>query len=415
MKKKLLITGGVILAVLVLLAGCLFGVVAYFRNRGFGISEGIYLEGTSSPILMLDGSPFVMGDRSKDGDLFAGLQTGDRILVLHDGLCESYPGQTGAYWIKRLGSGSAADIPASELEALVSMGWVSQETVDQASSRECEFSAQYIRTDGYQEGAQYPRVTVIRSVTELDAYYEANKERYNLEKREDPASDSTIGFLNACEKYDDAYFKDRILLLILLEEGSGSIRHQVTGVTAFTDGVERLAVRIDTITPEVGTCDMAEWHLFVEIEAGVDVACAEAVQVWLNGEDRTIAPEYLYFSDGDTVVCLPKLPGWEYKLKKGEPGTFGVSFRPEGCEGAVNLYRYENFAVCGTGLREQKITVAGYQAWQGTYDNHAVWDYISLIGAPGEYVFLNEGAEEWWAEYGSEAMFIIHSLMFAQN
>lgn len=280
MKKKLLITGGVILAVLVLLAGGLLGVAAYFANRGFGISEGIYLEGTGKSILMLDGSPFVMGDRSQDQELFEGLETGDKVLVLHDGLCESYPGQTGAYWIKRLGSGSVADIPAAELEALISLGWVSQDTVDQPDSRECGFSAQYIRTDGYHEEAQYPRVAVIRSMAELDAYYEANKELYNLGKRENPASDSTIGFLNACEKYDDAYFKDQILILVLLEEGSGSIRHDVTGVTV--DGNGSMTISINTITPQAGNCDMAQWHIFVEIEGDVDVSGPEAVEISLN-------------------------------------------------------------------------------------------------------------------------------------
>ena len=280
MKKKLLITGGVILAVLVLVAGCLLGVAAYYTNRGFGISEGIYLEGTDKPILMLDGSPFVMSDRSKDGNLFEGLETGDKVLVLHDGLCESYPGQTGAYWINRLGNGSIADIPAAELEALVSMGWVSQETADRASSRECGFSAQYVRTNGYHEDAQYPRVAVIRSVAELEAYYEANKDFYYLEKREDPASDSTIGFLDACEKYDDAYFEDQILILVLLEEGSGSIRHDVTAVTVDGDG--NMTISINTIVPQAGTADMAEWHIFVEVEGGVDVSGPESVEISLS-------------------------------------------------------------------------------------------------------------------------------------
>ena len=42
-------------------------------------------------------------------------------------------------------------------------------------------------------------------------------------------------------------------VVLLLEEGSGSIRHEVTDVQA---GQEALQVHIDSIIPEIGTCDM---------------------------------------------------------------------------------------------------------------------------------------------------------------
>ena len=134
------------------------------------------------------------------------------------------------------------------------------------------FEAQYIRTDGYHEGQIYPQVRVIRSVRELQAYYEANQDRYNLERREDPASDSTIGFLNACDRYDETYFEDRVLVMVLLEEGSGSVRHWIEKVLLTEDGGKpALVVDIEVLVPEICTCDMAEWHILIEPEAGVDV------------------------------------------------------------------------------------------------------------------------------------------------
>ena len=151
-----------------------------------------------------------------------------------------------------------------------------------ASSGDVDYVAQYIRTNGYHEEATYPRVTIIRSVEELNDYYEANKDLYYLERWDNPASDMTIGFLNACEKYGETYFKDRILVLILLEEGSGSVRHRVTGVTWSDDKRETLTVDVDVITPECGNCDMAEWHILLEPEAGVDVADESCVTVSLH-------------------------------------------------------------------------------------------------------------------------------------
>lgn len=90
-----------------------------------------------------------------------------------------------------------------------------------------DFVPQYIRTNGYYEDVEYPVVKIIRSVDELNSYYNENKEKYSLERREDPASDSTIGFLDACDKYNAEYFEKQILVMVLLEEGSGSVARTV--------------------------------------------------------------------------------------------------------------------------------------------------------------------------------------------
>lgn len=55
------------------------------------------------------------------------------------------------------------------------------------------FEAQYIRTDGYSEERSYPYHVVINSKEELLAYYEANKELFDLARKEEVYSDTTIG------------------------------------------------------------------------------------------------------------------------------------------------------------------------------------------------------------------------------
>jgi len=125
------------------------------------------------------------------------------------------------------------------------------------------FNAQYVRTDGYLDGVSYPVVTMIDSRIELDNYYNENKDSYYLERMENADSDTTIGFLDATYKYDDAYFKDNILVLVLLEEGSGSVRHKVLGVKGNKNSTD---IAIKRIVPEIGTDDMAEWHIMVELK-----------------------------------------------------------------------------------------------------------------------------------------------------
>lgn len=158
----------------------------------------------------------------------------------------------------------------------------SQEMSDPAAYA---FEAQYIRTNGYSEGRSYPFHVIIDSREELEAYYEANKEVFDLERKETVYSDTTIGFLDACDKYDDTYFEQQNLILIGLEEGSGSVRHKITDVRAHSNengSLDGWDITIDRIVPEVGTDDMAEWHLFLEIQMG-DVIKNED-KVWINGK-----------------------------------------------------------------------------------------------------------------------------------
>lgn len=88
------------------------------------------------------------------------------------------------------------------------------------------------------------------------------------------ASQHTAFFKDAGEdlrdftkKYDDAYFTENSLLVFCLTETSGSIRHEVTSVE-ITFGENRenvVTVNLKRSVPEVCTCDMADWIIFIEI------------------------------------------------------------------------------------------------------------------------------------------------------
>ncbi len=128
-----------------------------------------------------------------------------------------------------------------------------------------DFEAQYIRTDGYIEEGFYPVITLINSPAELNEYYNARKDDYDFERREQVASDSTMGFLDAIDAYDAAYFTDHVLVFVLVREGSGSNRHAVKSIKENGGLVE---MTIEQIVPDTGTDDMAEWHIMVELKRG---------------------------------------------------------------------------------------------------------------------------------------------------
>lgn len=145
-----------------------------------------------------------------------------------------------------------------------------------------EFGVHYIRTNGHQDGAKFPRVQIIGSLRELKDYYTTYSELFDLERKEKVYSDTTIGFLDACDQYDEAFFAENYLIFVLLEEGSGSIRHEVCGVEQTAD--KKISLTINRKVPEVGTDDMAEWHIILELSKEVIVETSNDVLVYLDGK-----------------------------------------------------------------------------------------------------------------------------------
>jgi len=281
-RKKWMIPLCVIGALLLICAGLLW----YMVSHSLDFSVGRCVVADNGSYMFIDGnSPIVMSNRKDKEGLFSGLETGNKILLLHDGIQETYPGGTGAYWCMKLEDGTQADIPEQVIEELAELGWtvVGNEKAPNAGAPapvSYAFDAQYIRTNGGPEEG-YPYHTVISSRAELEAYYESQKDIYDLGRRETVYSDSTIGFLDACDKYDDAYFERQNLVLIVLQEGSGSIRHEITDVRRNMENAG-WAITIDSKAPEVVTDDMAQWHLFLEVQMGDVIKPTD--KIWINGK-----------------------------------------------------------------------------------------------------------------------------------
>ncbi len=119
-KKKLLIFFTIVILIPILF----FSILTALADKGYGISQGRYLEAKNGqPMLILDNSPIQLSDR-KDKISFERFDVGDEILVIHDGIEESYPGQTGVYAVFELNSGTINDIPKDVLNSLIELGWL---------------------------------------------------------------------------------------------------------------------------------------------------------------------------------------------------------------------------------------------------------------------------------------------------
>ena len=120
MKKKIWIASAVVVAIIVLLCAAL----GAMSSRSLSISTGRFLRADSGTPMMVCGNSPISVSNQTGRDLFDGLETGDKILVVHDGIAESYPGQTGAYAVLRLKKGNIDDIPQGVIDSLRDLGWL---------------------------------------------------------------------------------------------------------------------------------------------------------------------------------------------------------------------------------------------------------------------------------------------------
>jgi hypothetical protein len=130
-------------------------------------------------------------------------------------------------------------------------------------------TVQYIRTHNFNETENH--TVVINSYGELRDYYNKNNHGtwpdYNFDGNY--AFDCRYGeksFAEAIERYDGNFFENNILVFAVITEGSGSVSHNVTGV-GIGQRKDRYinTIYIDRLMPEMGTCDMAYWHIIIEI------------------------------------------------------------------------------------------------------------------------------------------------------
>lgn len=140
------------------------------------------------------------------------------------------------------------------------------------------FQAQYVRTDHYVEGAEYPQSRLVRSRQELIAFYNEFLGAESLMRASAPA----LAVPSEFQAYDEAFFQDRSLIVVRMEEGSGSNRHEVTAVV-LDSGV--YLVHIHRILPApgyAGTCDMAQWHILIGIPKADDSLSPDAVNLQIT-------------------------------------------------------------------------------------------------------------------------------------
>lgn len=259
-------------------------VVGFIILKGYGISVGRYLEAQDgTPMFVCESTPIRISDVKDRLDLDK-LNIGDKILVLHDGIAESYPAQTGAYAVIRLSRGTEADIPQSVTDQLSQLGWLDS----LAQSAEIWLKDDLDTTVSYGNWADTPSVSIsplnlsklqISSVRHLPVYkfdtldelvrFKQTCEGFDF----DSSYNEVPSFNDATSKYDSAFFENNTLILVYLTATSGSYRYDLHSV--YCDGDDLVVHVQKTNDPEDCTCDMAGWFITVALPDSVVKNCTE--------------------------------------------------------------------------------------------------------------------------------------------
>lgn len=122
---------------------------------------------------------------------------------------------------------------------------------------------------------------------------------------------------------------------------------------------------------------------------------------------------------GEISLSLPT--GWTYETCPTDSGKlmngmYGIRFSPDDVtEGYIELVYMDRFGVCGTGLTEEQVTIAGNPANIGTYDGHEYWDFIFFREENEGLIVFTYSVSDWWSEYADQVLDILDTLSFRRD
>ena len=108
--------------------------------------------------------------------------------------------------------------------------------------------------------------------------------------------------------------------------------------------------------------------------------------------------------------------GWKYELCPAGSLTvsdqaFGVKIWPDsGSDICVQLYWSDSFGVCGTGLKEKALTLAGDSVSAGYYDGNKNWTFLSFQGKNSGIVAWADPGADWFADKGDQLLAVLDTV-----
>lgn len=238
MKKKILVIVSVIVCVVAI-------GVFIFAGKNISPSVGQYLRADNSDMIILDNSPIVMSTRNDN--MFEKHENGDKILVFHDGINESYPGSTGVYLSVKLSDGYISDISETVLRQLYEMGWISSENL-LVSENEYPSALFDIKHAWSHSTFDTEKIKIAADNAEMlngednyhfpvfkfDTYELFSDFLDNYDKNFDAGYSDAEDFREKLKDINEEYFNENAVIIISYYTGSGNTSYNVDSV--YSDG-----------------------------------------------------------------------------------------------------------------------------------------------------------------------------------
>ena len=117
---------------------------------------------------------------------------------------------------------------------------------------------------------------------------------------------------------------------------------------------------------------------------------------------------------GTISVDVPE--NWTWEVCPVDSGTltygqYGIILKPvDAISGQIELIYQQNFAVCGTGLEQKEMTLAGVKANCGFYDGRENWEFITFQGNKENVVAQAILCDAWTDDMWNEALQILDTV-----
>ena len=123
-----------------------------------------------------------------------------------------------------------------------------------------------------------------------------------------------------------------------------------------------------------------------------------------RGED-TLPELWREVSVNSIILSVP--PEWNVEQESVDgDGSYHMALEHDGKMLTVGYH--PGFAVCGTGLEEKKVTVAGMEASAGYYDGSGIWSFITL---GNDFVVINQAGDTWTREEQEQINAILNTIV----
>ena len=279
-KKPIMILAA---AALILLLLCIALLYMSLHSLGFSSGRFLAINDTTFMLIIEDNAPILLANTNDNDDLFTGLTSGDQILVLHDGIQETYPARTGAYRIWKRSDGTMNDISEDVIVQLKELGWLptgsepdtpplpTPEPQDDIlpepeanyisvyanwSDSDLIYTCSLNRDSMAISGVRHLPVYRLDTLSDVEEFHSRFRNLYDMD-----------GYLEVTGAYQEDFFAANSLVLVYVSSGSGTYRFGVSEIKA---DHETFSVVIEQLNfPEVVTDDMAGWFIIVEAEDSI--------------------------------------------------------------------------------------------------------------------------------------------------